>query len=218
MSKTEDFIKSEKDHYGKVFSDISFAINDISDFLDKNTLHNRKYVSRVPVLSKYMEILDSANSESKKGGFFNNVFNGNKYIDLIESYKSDNLKDFNQLENCSTCECLRCTSECKFDSCNGCCDGRRVAYCDHKRTNVVLWKNKILNLTNNSTGEDDRYSVLALVQDILKDKRYILIENLINSERFILYYTPGISEDSYGEITNEDDFNFAASAYENLSR
>lgn len=214
MSKTEDFIKLEKDHYGKIFSDISFAINDISDFLDKDALNNRKYVSREHILSKYIELLDSAEADSKKSGLIENLFNGNKYINLLEGYKSDHQADLNQLENCSKCTCLKCTCECKFDSCNGCSDGKVVAYCDHKRTNVVLWKNKILNLTNNSTGVDDRYSVLAIVQDILEDKRYILIENLMNSERFILYYTPGISEDSYGEITDEKDFNFAASAYE----
>ncbi|URZ18198.1 DUF1292 domain-containing protein [Clostridium felsineum] len=218
MSRTEDFVKSEKAQYEKIFSDISFTINDISDFLDKPTLNNRKYVTRISVLSKYIELLDSANLESKKSGFLGNLLGNNKYIDLVQSYKNDHISDFTQLESCSKCACLNCTSECKFDSCNGCSSGKTVAYCDHKRTNVVLWKNKVLNLTNNATGSDDRYSVLALVQDALEDKRYILIENLMNSERFILYYTPGISEDSYGEITDEKDFNFAASAYENLER
>lgn len=214
MSKTEEFVSREKDTYGKIYSSIAFAIDDISGLLDKSTLNNRKYVSRQAVLSKYMELLNSANTEAKKNkGFFGSMFESNKYIDLLESYKADHKEDLEQLENCCSCECLKCTAECKFDSCNRCEKSGRVAYCDHSRTNVVVFKNRTLDLLNNSTGIDDSYTVLAIVQDSLKDKRYILLENLSDGERFILYYYPGIREDSYGEITAEDDFNFAADAY-----
>lgn len=214
MSKTEQFISKEKEFYGKIYSSIAFAIDDISGFLDNTTLNNRKYVSRQPVLKKYMELLDTANIESKKKkGFLGNIFEDDKYINLLSTYKSDHREDFQQLETCCSCQCLKCTADCKFDSCGRCENSGQVAYCDHARTNVVVYKNKTLNLVNNSTGMDDRYTVLAIVQDSLKDKRYILIENISDGERFILYYYPGIREDSYGEISIEDDFNFAADAY-----
>ena len=59
---------------------------------------------------------------------------------------------------------------------------------------------------------------MAIIQDAENGKRYIVIENVGDRERFILYLYPRISEDEYGEITDETDFNFAASAYENVER
>ncbi|AGK95275.1 hypothetical protein [Clostridium pasteurianum] len=221
MGKTEEFISQEKEYYGKIYSDIAFAIDEIRDFLDEETLKNRKYFSRQPVLDKYIEVLDSANQESKKRGFIKGFIDGDKYINLLQSFKADHTEELNQLEKCWKCECLRCTAACKFDSCDGCRTGRRVAYCDHKRTNVAFFDNSqsaMLNLVNNNTGQEDRYNVLAVVQDALEDKRYILIENIHDKERFILYYYPKLPEDTYGEITDEEDFNFAASAYENVER
>lgn len=221
MGKTEEFISQEKEYYGKIYSDIAFAIDEIRDFLDNETLKSRKYFSRQPVLDKYIELLDSANQESKKRGFIKGFIDGDKYINLLQSFKTDHNEEFDQLEKCWKCECLSCTAVCKFDSCTGCKIGRRVGYCDHKRTNVALFdnsQNAVINLVNNNTGQEDRYNVLAVVQDALEDKRYILIENIHDKERFILYYYPKLPEDTYGEITDEEDFNFAASAYENLER
>ncbi|KOF57429.1 hypothetical protein AGR56_13605 [Clostridium sp. DMHC 10] len=218
MSKTEEFISKEKEFYGKIYSNIAFAIDDISGIIDEEDFKNRKYTSKQPILDKYIELLNSAESENKNKnkGFFKNLFKDDKYITLLEGYKADHRNELNQLEDCCNCQCLKCTAECKFDSCNRCSDRGIVAYCDHSRTNVVTYKNRILNLVNNDTGMEDRYNVLAVVQDALNDKRYILIESISNSERFILYYYPGIREDSYSEITNEEDFNFAAEAYDNL--
>lgn len=221
MGKTEDFISQEKEYYGKIYSNIAFAIDEIKDFLDLNVLKNRKYFSRQPILDKYMDLLDSANQEIKNRGFFKGLIDGDKYINLLKGFKSDHYEDLDQLEKCHKCECLKCTAVCKFDSCDGCKAGRHVAYCDHERTNAAFFDNSpnaILNLTNNNTGEDDKYIVLAIVQDSLEDKRYILMENIQNKERFILYYYPKLPEDTYGEITDEEDFNFAASAYENVER
>jgi len=221
MNKTEEFISEEKRHYGKIYSDIAFAISEIKDFLDENILKNRKYYSRQPVLDKYMDLLDSTNQETKNRGFFKSLIDGDKYVNLLKTFKSDHYQELDQLKKCHQCECLKCTAVCKFDSCDGCKAGRHVAYCDHERTNVAFFdnsQNSMLNLTNNNTGKDDRYTVLAIVQDSLEDKRYILIENMQNKERFILYYYPKLPEDDYGKITDEEDFNFAASAYENVER
>lgn len=221
MSKTEEFIEQEKRYYGKIYSDIAFAISEIKDFINESTLKNRKYYSRQPVLDKYMDLLDSTIQEIKNRGFFKGLIDGDKYINLLESFKSDHIEELDQLEKCHKCECLKCTAICKFDSCDGCRTGRRVAYCDHEMTNVAFFdnsQNATINLTNNNTGRDDIYAILAIVQDPLEDKRYIIIENIHDKERFILYYYPRLPEDTYGEITDEEDFNFAASAYENVER
>ncbi|MDP4144242.1 MAG: DUF1292 domain-containing protein [Bacillota bacterium] len=219
MSKTQEFVKSEKDRYGKIFADIAFGVDNISGLIDKQDLNNRKFTTRIGVLKKYLQLLDSAEAESKHKSFLSNLFSGDKYVDLLTDYKREHREDLTQLENCAKCECLNCTAQCKFDSCNGCTQGRRVVYCNHQSTNVSIDNSgKPLELTNNNTGESDLYKILAYIQDAKKDKRYIIIENTSNAERFILYYYPGISEDTYGEITDEEDFNFAASAYENLER
>lgn len=221
MSKTEEFILSEKEYYGKIFSDIAFAIDEIADFVDSGTLKNRKYHSRQAILKKYMELLDSAEAESKKKGFISGLFDGDKYIGLLKDYKKDHEEELEQLKNCSNCQCLKCTASCKFDTCIGCSNGKYVASCDHKKANVVFFDKSqysTLRLTNNNTGVEDTYTILAIVQDAEKDKRYILIENIMSKERFILYYYPKLPEDDYGEITNEADFNFAAEAYENVDR
>lgn len=218
MSKTEEFILQEIAIYGKIYSDIAFAISNVSGFLDKGVFNNRKYVSRQPVLNKYIDLLNAAKAENKKGGFFQSILGNDKYINLLSDYKFQHKKDFEQLEHCSKCECLNCTADCKFDSCNGCIDGAKIPSCDHKKANVFTFDYRTLDLRNDKTGQDDKYNVLAIVQDAENDKRYIFIENLRNSERFILYYYPGISEDTYEEITNENDFNFAAGVYENIER
>lgn len=221
MSKTEEFISSEKEYYGKIFSDIAFAIDEITDFTDPGTLKNRKYHSRQAVLKKYMELLNSAETDSRKKGFLGNLFDGDKYIDLLQDFKSHHKEELTQLKNCAHCECLKCTLTCKFDTCIGCSNGKYVASCDHKTTNIVFFDDleySNLRLKNNNTGMEDDYTVLAIVQDAVKDKRYILIENKFNKERFILYYYPKLPEDDYGEITDEADFNYAAEAYENVER
>jgi hypothetical protein len=221
MSKTEEFITKEKSYYGKIYSDIAFAIDGIQGFLDDDTLRNRKYFSRQAVLKRYIELLDSAKIEDKSKGFLGSLFNGDKYIGILKDFKKDHQEELGQLLNCSKCQCLNCTAACKFDSCNGCRSGKHISYCDHKKTNVSFFDNSegsIIKLVNNKTGAEDRYQILAIVQDAENDKRYILIENLRDKERFILYYYPRLPEDEYGEITNESDFNYAASAYENVER
>lgn len=221
MSKTEEFISSEKSYYGKIYSDIAFAIDEIQDFLDKDILKNRKYVSRQPLLKKYIELLDAAKSEDKEKGFFGNLFSGDKYTGILKDFKKDHHEAFNQLEKCSKCECLKCMAVCKFDSCNGCRNGAHVGSCDHQKTNLAFFdgsEDSIIELVNNKTGIDDRYEIMAIIQNATDDKRYIVIENVSGRERFILYLYPKISEDEYGEITDETDFNFAASEYENVER
>jgi len=48
------------------------------------------------------------------------------------------------------------------------------------------------------------------------DKKYIIIQNIINKEKFILHYYTGISEDTYGEITDPKEFDFVVSTFQSI--
>lgn len=215
--KDKEFVKREKEHYGKIFIDINYGISNVSPFISDNSLERRKYVTRLPVLKKYMEAIEAAEREESKSGFFGK-FTNSKYTELLEGYRNDHSEELKQLERCAKCKCLNCVAECIFEGCGGCSDNSLVASCDHKRISVCFYENHIINLTNERTGSDDKYLVLATIEDSEKDKQYIIIEGITNDEKYILYYYPGISEDSYGEITDEKEFEFIVSAYESIER
>lgn len=214
MGKIENFIREEKNKYGKMYVDISFAIDNISPFLGDD-LNKRRYAARLAPLKRYIELLESAETEVSKGGLLN-MFKDDKYIDLLTDYKRDHREELNQLKKCCCCCCLSCAADCKFDSCLGCRNGAHVIQCDHKRISVVYHDDFSLNLTNNDTGKDDSFKVLATLEDAEKDKRYIITQSSSTGDKFILYYYPGIKEDTYGEITDEDEFDFIASTFQNI--
>ena len=215
MSKDEEFLKNEKDRYGKIYVDLTYAIDNISPFIDSKELNNRKYVTKLPVLKKYIDLIEAAQGEINKKSGFSRLFSDNKYTDLLRTYKQDNRETLTQLENCSGCVHRNCM-ESKFDGCLGCKTGSRIVYSDNKKINVRFHDNWILNLTNDRTGEPDSYTVLATLQDIELDRKYIIIANLITKEKFILYYYPGISEDSYGEISDPTEFDFIVSTFQSI--
>jgi len=215
MSKDMEFLKNEKDRYGKMYVDLTYAIDNIAPFIDSKELNNRKYVAKLPVLKKYIDLIEAAQGELSKKNVFSRFFSDNKYIDLLNTYKRDNMETLSQLENCSRCVYRNCMED-KFDGCLGCKSGSRIVYCDNKKISVRLHDNWMLNLTNDRTGAVDKYNVLATLQDIELDRKYIIIENLITKEKFILHYYPGISEDSYSEITDPEEFDFIVSTYQSL--
>ena len=218
MGKTESFIKVERDILGKVFVDINYAIDNISPFLSEQDLKKRKYVIKVAVLKKYMDLLDTAEGESAHKGGLLNLFNNDKYINLLNDYKRSNDDAINQLQKCSKCSCLNCTAPCKFDSCLGCREGSHIAQCDHKKINVTFHNHFTTELTNSRTGSSENYMVLATLQDVEKDQRYIITQGIVDKDdKYILYYTPGIVEDTFGEISDEQEFNFVITTFQGAS-
>lgn len=217
MSRAEEFLKNEKDHFGKVYVDITYAIDKISPFIDTKDLNQRKYVSRLPILKKYIELIEAAESEVNKGGFLHSLSN-DKYIELLKSYKHDSDEQFRQLEHCAQCQFLSYMDQSKFDGCLGCRAGSSVAYSDFKAVCVSLHDDFIIDLTNDATGQAERYKVLATLQNIARDTRYIIIEGLHTGEKFVLYYYPGISDDSYGEITDPEEFDEVVSYYQQVGQ
>jgi len=216
MSKAEEFLTSEKDHFGKIFVDVSYAIDNISPFLQSKDLTGRKYVVKLPVLRKYIDLISSAEGEIKKAGFLGFLKN-DKCLELLKEYKDDNSEALNQLEKCSLCSCLNCTADCHFDSCLGCRRSSKIQTCDHVKINVTVHDDFRLELTNDKTGHSDKYKVLGTLQDCAMDEKYIVIYNPISKEKFILYYYTGVAEDSYGEISDITEFDFIASTMESIN-
>lgn len=212
---TQEFIEKEKDSFGKVFVDINYAIDNISPFLEKDELSKRKYVIKLPVLDKYIDMLEASEASSnKKKGLFS-MFKGDSSISDLESYKSKNIESLNQLVTCSTCKCLNCVAECKFKACSDCRRNSHTSYCDHERFCVTFHDNFTLDLTNNDTGRRNKYRTLATIKDCTLDKRYILIENIVDKDdKFILYYYPTLSGDEFGEIEDVNEFDTIAGVYE----
>ncbi|AQR97665.1 DUF1292 domain-containing protein [Clostridium saccharoperbutylacetonicum] len=214
-NKDIDFINSERRHWGKIYTDIAYAINEISPFLSEKDLNSRKYFSKASVLQQYTKLLDSAEADCKKKSFFS-MFTSSPSISLLQDYKTKNMETFNQLEKCSSCECLSCSFECNFKKCSSCRKGSKIYSCDRKRVNVRKFDSYTIDLTNNETGRSSRYEVLAMVEDCSLDNLYILLENMNDSnDKLVLYYYPGIKEDSYGEITDPSEFDFIVETYQN---
>lgn len=216
MAKDLDFIKNERNTIGKTYTNIAYAINEISPFIEEKDLKKRRYYTRIDILKKYIDLLDSTEVEAKKKSFANK-FKSNDRIRELKNYKQKNSEVFNQLENCSNCQCLSCSFECKFKGCSGCKNSSFLKACDKEKLNVRVYDSFNLDLTNNNTGKTSKYKVLATVENCELDKLYILLENLYDSgDKLILYYYPGLSSDDFGEITNQEEFDLVVQAYQQM--
>lgn len=213
MSNTIDFINKEKENIGKVYTDITYAISEISPFLDESFLKKRKYYSKLPILKEYMDMINDEEYASKNKKF--SFFRKDDTISNLNKYKQNNLEAFNQFQNCSKCSCLNCIKECNFESCSGCRSNSYIKSCDKNKLNVRFHSNFILDLTNNNTGKASKYKVLATLESCDINRLYIVLENIYDSnDKFILYYYPGISNDDFGEITDEEEFNLIVETFE----
>ena len=212
--KDIDFINAERRYWGKIYTDVAYAISEISPFVSERDLNIRKYFTKSSVLQEYTKLLDSAEADCKKKSLFS-MFKSNPSINLVQDFKAKNIETFKQLEKCSNCECLSCAFECNFKKCSSCRSGSKICFCDKKRVTVRKFDNFTLDLTNNDTGRASKYKALGVVEDCTLDKLYILLENITNSsDKLVLYYYPGIKEDSYGEITDGGEFDFVIETYQ----
>jgi len=214
MDNDIDFINGERRYWGKIYTDVAYAISEISPFVSERDLSIRKYVTKAPILQQYVKLLDSAEADCNKKSLFS-MFKSNPSITLLQDYKAKNKEHFKQLEKCSECTCLSCAFECNFKKCSSCRSGSRLYFCDKKKVNVRKFDDFTLDLTNNDTGRVSKYTVLGVVEDCELDRLYILLQNLSNSsDKLVLYYYPGIKDDSYGEITDAKEFDFVVETYQ----
>lgn len=213
--KDIDFINEERRYWGKIYTDVAYSISEISPFISEEDLTIRKYYTKASVLQEYTKLLDSAEADCKKKSIFS-MFKSNPSIGLLQDFKAKNRETFKQLEKCSNCECLSCAFECNFKKCSSCRDASMICFCDKERVNVRKFENFTLDLTNNDNGRASKYKALAVVEDCSLDNLYILLENIRDSnDKLVLYYYPGIREDSFGEITDPNEFDFVVETYQN---
>jgi len=211
----EKFIENEKADSGKLYSDVIFALEEIEAFVPRERLNQRKFVEYLPVLKTYSDMLKKAEVDNNNKGTFRKLFHSHSSDEsILEDFKNKNLDKIDQIKCCVTCKCLTCPSECIMEGCNRCDKSGLVAKCDKKTVAVYTFTTKKLDLNNDKTNESDTYDVLAIVQDKSYNQLFIIIE--LRGEKFVLYYYPGISEDTYGEISDVEDFNFALNAYEQV--
>ncbi|MGL5354220.1 MAG: DUF1292 domain-containing protein [Clostridium sp.] len=215
MSNDLDFINNEKSTWGKVYTDITYSISEVSPFLEESVLMKRKYYSKISILRDYIKKLDDSEFDNSKKPKFLSMFKSNDSSTSLLNYKAANRDAFTQFENCSKCTCLSCVRECEFKSCSGCKANSFIKKCDDDKINVRRHNNFTLNLTNDNTGKASTYKVLATLEDCTLDRLYIILENTTDcNDKFILYYYPGISDDNFGEIEDADEFNFIVNSFE----
>lgn len=214
-SKDTDYINEERRYWGKIYTDAAYAISEISPFLSEKDIKTRKYFTKASILQEYIKLLDSVEADCKKKSLFS-MFKSTPSIALLQDFKTKNRESFMQLEKCSHCQCLNCAFDCTFKKCSSCRNGSMICSCDKEKVNVRKFDNFTLDLVNNDNGISSNYRVLAVVEDCTLDKLYILLENMTNSsDKLVLYYYPGIKDDSFGEITNVTEFDFIVEAYQN---
>lgn len=210
----DKFIEIEKEDYGKLYADVIFALEKLDGFVTKEELLKRKFYENLPTLEAYIKLVKDAEIEQNSKGKLAKLFASNSQEKILEDFKQENYEKLERTRNCVNCECINCLSECVMEGCNRCWLGGKVASCDKKTTCVYTFKNKKIELNNDKTGETDMYNVLSIVQDKEYNQLFIIIE--LSGEKYVLYYYPGISEDTYGEISDVEDFNFALGAFEKV--
>ncbi|HEY5561322.1 MAG TPA: DUF1292 domain-containing protein [Clostridiaceae bacterium] len=216
MGKAEEFLKEERKYYGKIYAEISFAIDNTSTFLSEEDKKKRKFIVKLPSIKNYVDIIEASLGELKQEGL-RSIFKGDKYTSLVKSYKSDNEASLKQLEKCYSCSCLNCISLCKFESCHGCREASNIESCDHKKINVSKYTSFTIDLINSKSGRMDKYKVLATLEDCNKNKKYIILQNLKDfNDKYILYYDTGIHEDTYGEIKDVEEFDYILTTFEEV--
>ena len=216
MGKAEEFLKEEKEYYGKIYAEISFAIDNAAPFLSEEDKKKRKFIVKLPTIRKYVDIIEASLGELKEEGF-RSLFKGDKYTSLVNAYKRDNESSLNQLKKCNSCSCLNCTSLCKFESCQGCLEASNIKFCDHLKINATKYDGFSIELINNKSGRMDKYKVLSTLENCEKDQKYIIIQNIKDfNDKYILYYNTGIDQDTYGEIKDAEEFDFILSTFEGM--
>ncbi|WDU83449.1 hypothetical protein [Caloramator sp. Dgby_cultured_2] len=57
---------------------------------------------------------------------------------------------------------------------------------------------------------------MATLMDAILNRHYIIIEGLLSKEKYVLYYYPDIDEDRFGEIKDEEEFDFIVETYQSV--
>jgi hypothetical protein len=99
--------------------------------------------------------------------------------------------------------CISCSRVCNF---NNSCNNGIIRECDGDTRNIILPIDTFMDLTNDDTGEENTFKVIALAQDLNYDNKYILLQNVKNiDDKLILYYDIQNDEMVFDEITDDNE-------------
>lgn len=205
INKIKGFTEAELTKYEDLYSKVIFAIDKVQEFLPNDVYEGRRYVAKVDDLRHYIAKIKEADYKAEKTGLF---ASDEKYKQELIHYKRTIERDLEKLETCVQCACLECDHDpCPFSSCQGCRQEAHVHSCDKERNALIKYDAWQLNLTDNNTGARDTYDVLGVVEDAVYEQRYILMENIINSDdKLVMIYRPGLKGDHFDEIENPEEF------------
>ncbi|PRR82619.1 hypothetical protein [Clostridium vincentii] len=172
----------------KLYSDIIFAMESLNGFVSKETLNRRKYIRYLNIVKECSENKDKIN------------FKNNKEI-------------LAQLSNCQKCKCFNCDKECSAEGCNRCEPGGMVSQCDNKIATVYHFSDKTFQLKSNKLRSSATYKVLAIIEDIEYKEFFVVLS--LGKKKYISYYYSEIGGDTFSEIKDIEDFNFAIKVFEN---
>lgn len=171
----------------KLYSDIVFALESLNGFVSDDTLDRRKYIHYLSIVKECSE--DSNKMKSK-----------------------ENMEILGQLANCQKCKCFKCDEECNSDGCNRCEPGGMVTYCENNISTVYYFSNKTFKLKSNKLRNTKEYKVLAIIEDIEYKEFFVML--LLDKKKYVAYYYPEVGGDTFSEIKDIEDFNFAIKVFE----
>lgn len=197
-----------------LYADTVFALEELDGFVEKSDLERRTFARGVRPLREIMD-LSKKLEEDTSGGFFDKLRGAGKETEhKLLSGMAEGRRTFEQMEACRECTCFKCPRDCDMAGCDRCepgC-GSHIVHCDNKTVSVYLFAHKVIPLMENSTGITRDYPALALVLDKKYSQLFLVLED--GAEKLVLYYYPDPSGDTYGEITDMEDLDFAIHSFE----
>lgn len=197
-----------------LYADTVFTIEGLDGFVEKSTLERRTFIRGVRPLREIMD-LSKRLEEDTSGGFLDKLRGAGKETEhKLISGMAEGSSMFKQMEACRECVCFKCPRDCDMAGCDRCQPGcgSHIVNCDNKTVSVYRFGHKVIPLTENSTGVTRDYPVLALVLDKKYNQLFLVLED--GAEKLVLYYYPNPSGDTYGEITDMEDLDFAIRSFE----
>lgn len=207
--------KAELEKDKGLYADLVFAAEDLNGFVSEKALARRTYIRGLPLLKEVTDLAKTLEEETS-GGLFSKLHGAGKDTERrLLAAMAEGRRTFTQMDACRGCACFKCPLECEMQGCDRCepgC-GCYIAACDNKTATVYRFADKTVPLVENRTGITRDYPVIALIFDKKYDQYYLIFED--GAEKLVLYYYPSPAGDTYGEITDNDDLNFAIRTFEN---
>ena len=199
MSKEKEYLSKMRDTHSKAHGDLFLKVYS-NEFRDETLKNKVKALKFEGISQEFINIIDKSIKESKK--LMHIAVDDTKEV---SEYHSKYRSQLNQVQNCSKCECIDCSYECKFSSCGNCLSGCRVKQCD-KKDNCIIESTKSLRLYNDKKERDVEFQILAIIESNIYDKRYILLqekEDEDNKQMFIM--ADGLEDTEYMNIEIEEE-------------